>query len=96
MVESHLEQLTEHLTEEEQDVRNSDKENKEKKLEGKLKEKVSEPTMHKLKRTYLENKKQTFTTPLRQGSSTLSSGPTNRPGLQDNLNTSQVISFASQ
>ena len=46
-VESHLEQLTEHLTEEKQEVRNSDKENKEKKhLEGKLKEKVSEPTMH--------------------------------------------------
>ena len=46
-VESHLEQLTEQLTEEEQKVRISDKENKEKKLlEGKSKEKVSEPTMH--------------------------------------------------
>ena len=46
-VESNLEQLTEPLTEEEQEVRNSDKENKGiKHLEGKLKEKVSEPTMH--------------------------------------------------
>ena len=46
-VESHLEQLTEQLIEEKQEVRNSDKENKEKKhLEGKSKEKVSEPTMH--------------------------------------------------
>ena len=46
-MESHLEQLTEHLTEKKQEVSNSDKENKEKKhLEGKFKEKVSEPTMH--------------------------------------------------
>ena len=34
----------EQLTEEEQEVRNSDKEKQH--LEGKLKEKVSEPTMH--------------------------------------------------
>ena len=44
-VESQPEQLTEHVTEKEQEVRNSDKENKEN-LEGKSKEKVSEPTMH--------------------------------------------------
>ena len=46
-VESQSEQLTEQLTEEDHEVRNSDKENKEKKhLERKSKEKVSEPTMH--------------------------------------------------
>ena len=43
-VDSQPEQLTEQLTEEEQEVRNSDKEKKH--LEGKWKEKVSEPTMH--------------------------------------------------
>ena len=44
------------LTEEKQEVRNSEKEKKH--LGGKSKEKVSEPTMHWLKGTYLENKKQ--------------------------------------
>ena len=39
-----VESQSEHLTEEEQEVRNSDTEKKH--LEGKLKEKVSEPTMH--------------------------------------------------